>query len=982
MLKKLLFWAIIFFGIRYTLGAVRYTTLEDFESGVVSLSSWNPEEDVQPDAWILDSSTPDGSSYCLKLTGNCYKLQQITPYAIDSTGIIQVQVKTSSEPRIQGIGFTDGVHNILYSFAGSRVLDIEVWIPVYQGAYSSGVWNTYQLPVASDWEAFWGYFPVLNGIIYINDLDGISSRSVWFDNIIDISSDLPVAPAVSITASYAAKNTGVFFYSTVFDPDSDTFTYEWAFGDSTYSNLPNPYHLYTVASAYPYTVTLKVTDDTGKIGFAETEVTLETGASGLPVTLNFVGDIMLARGYETSGGIIPTLGVNAIFAPSKPYFGDAADINVANLEVVLANVGVHHPTKSVYYRGNPANVNGLIYAGIDVVSTANNHTMDYGIEAYQQMQGLLNNAGIQYSGCGANSYEAYLPAFYNCRGLNIAFLGSSDRTGQYNNAQPFLQAGYSKPGFAYMTPYYVEQQLQAVEGIADLKIVEMHGGSEYSLTPGAGYDKVFNPFLEDTGDEDYFYRNDVPHQWDIAIRHSAIDSGADLVIVHHPHIIQGLELYQNKLIAHSLGNFVFDLDYPETMPTMILYTDAYFDGFRNFRIKPFYIDHYIPEPTTGNLAVYILDYLASRSRELNTRVFVDYEALEAKVLMEDENPPVTATEFNIQQQLLNHSEGMSETVPIKLPRRGSISNVTLIEPPAEYEYRLGQEHIWYGNFENEGCNLWVPPAYSLTDYIDGARSAKLSTSGSSTVTSAIPNRCKMYDNTQKYTLHGWIKADNVANANIAIRFYTTRTSPTPAYTANINDSVIETSEWTFYQKELTLPENVYYYDIRLQATGSTGTTGFALFDDVGLIEWTQWTALDPLANIPWPNNYYWIQARTTDTPKSIYLSLIERSFSRHLVNKASHITQVQPEIQIVPNPFNPETVIHCNLPAAGKTTLRIYNIKGQLVKELYNGELEAGNHHFNWNAKDFNNRSVASGIYFISLENRKSKIIRKALLLK
>jgi len=52
------------------------------------------------------------------------------------------------------------------------------------------------------------------------------------------------------------------------------------------------------------------------------------------------------------------------------------------------------------------------------------------------------------------------------------------------------------------------------------------------------------------------------------------------------------------------------------------------------------------------------------------------------------------------------------------------------------------------------------------------------------------------------------------------------------------------------------------------------------------------------------------------------------------------------------------------------------------VKELYNGELEAGNHHFNWNAKDFNNRSVASGIYFISLENRKSKIIRKALLLK
>lgn len=54
-----------------------------------------------------------------------------------------------------------------------------------------------------------------------------------------------------------------------------------------------------------------------------------------------------------------------------------------------------------------------------------------------------------------------------------------------------------------------------------------------------------------------FYRNDVPHQWDIEIRHSAIESGADLVIVHHPHIIQGLELYQNKLIAHFLWEILF-----------------------------------------------------------------------------------------------------------------------------------------------------------------------------------------------------------------------------------------------------------------------------------------------------------------------------------------------------------------------------------------------------------------------------------------
>ncbi|HQO18221.1 MAG TPA: hypothetical protein PLJ85_03495, partial [Candidatus Cloacimonas sp.] len=80
MLQKFLMSVVILMCVYSSLSALRYTTLEDFESGFVSLSSWSIEEDLQPDAWSLDTSTPDSSSYCLKLTGNCYKLQQITPY--------------------------------------------------------------------------------------------------------------------------------------------------------------------------------------------------------------------------------------------------------------------------------------------------------------------------------------------------------------------------------------------------------------------------------------------------------------------------------------------------------------------------------------------------------------------------------------------------------------------------------------------------------------------------------------------------------------------------------------------------------------------------------------------------------------------------------------------------------------------------------------------------------------------------------------
>lgn len=966
--------------------AVRLTPLENFDSGSVTLVSW-ADEDIQPDSWALDTDTPDGSAYSLKLNGNSWKLQQITPYAIDSVGVIQLKVKptpgsSSNVAKVQGIGFTDGVHQLFYSFAGNRVLNIETWVPVYQGAFTSGQWNTYQLPLASDWQAFWGYLPILNGIIYINDLDDISTaRTVLFDAIEDISTDLPVPPRVSISwTTPTLRNTAVQFSSTVLDPDSAVFTYQWDFGDSTYSAIANPYHLYTQQADHPYTVSLVVTDDTGKVGFASTQITLEPGASDLPVTMNFVGDIMLARRYESAGGIIPTQGVNAIFAPTKPYFGDAADINVANLEVVLSNVGTPHPTKSVVYRGSPSNISGLVFAGIDVVSSANNHTLDYGLSAMQQMLGLLNDAGIKHSGSGANSYEAYTPTFMNRKGLNIAFLRSCDRTGQYNNAQPFLQAGYNKPGFAYMTPYYIQQQLEAVEGVADLKIVEMHGGSEYSLTPGSGYDKG-NPFLEDNQDEDYSYRNDVPHQWDIDIRHGAIDSGADLVIVHHPHIIHGLEVYQNKLIAHSLGNFVFDLDYPETMPTLILYADAYQDGFRNFRVKPFYIDQYIPKPVSGQLGYYILDYLAKRSRDLNTRLWIDREAMEARVLMNEDNPAVSTSAFSITQNLVNHIDTNNFTAPIKLPRRGSISEISSVEPAGEIQLRLGQETIWYGNFENEGSSLWTPPAFETAAPFDGARSAKLSTTGTSTATSTIPNKCKWYDNTIKYTLHGWIKTESVGAANIIIRYYANRTTGTTIGTESVTASISGNTNWTYYFKELTLPSNAYYYDIRLSVTAA-GSAATAWFDNVGLIEWTPFSSASELATVNWPNNYYYLQAQTQDTMKSLSISLNEKSYNSLPPNPSYQPNRPKPTLQVSPNPFNPDTAISCYLPQAGNARIKIYNLKGQLVKTLVDDNLAVGMHRFIWDSRDDNKRSVASGMYFIRVESNGETALRKAVLLK
>jgi poly-gamma-glutamate capsule biosynthesis protein CapA/YwtB (metallophosphatase superfamily) len=968
-------------------GSYRFETIEDFESGTVNLISWD-DEDINPTGWQLTSTdTYQGSAWALQLTGNTWKQEMITPVVVDTGFVLQVAAKTSSGAQVQGIGFSDGTHSLFYSFSGLLTMDIEEWVPVYQGAFSNGTWNVYQIPIADDWYSFFDYLPAINSLIFVNDLDGVNNRSFWVDSILNVSSDVGAAPSVAVSCQVTyqdwlpgnSRNVGVQFSSQITDPDSYTFTYHWDFGDSLTSADANPYHVYTVTDNHPYRATLRVTDPTGRWGLGSCLVNVDQGTDTLPLRMNFVGDIMLARRYETYGGIIPTLGVNAIFEPTLDLLGNAADITVANLEVVLCNTGSPHPTKSVVYRGNPANASGLAYAGIDKVSLANNHVIDYGLEGLNQMLGVLDQNNLVFSGAGANSYQAYTPSFINRNGLNIAFLASSDRTGQYNNAQPYLQAGYNKPGFAYMTPYYIRQQIDAVDDVADLKILELHGGSEYSLSPGSGYDKS-NPFLEDDQDEDYSPKTDVPHMWDIAIRHWAVDSGADLVVVHHPHILHGIEVYNGKVIVHSLGNYAFDLDYPETMPTMIFYADADHSGFSNFLIKPVYIDQYIPRPAMGQLGKYILDYVAMRSTELNTRLIVDYNDISARVLMDDTAATASSHAYTFTQILEPVAGQGNLSKPFRLPRYGSISTVNAIEPVSDAEYRLGAETVWYGNFEDEGSTLWDVETFNTTDPLDGSRCAMIAPTAGQTSTATISKRCKWYDNTKKYTLHGWIKTINASNANILIRYYNTRTSYLLG-TENITANISGNSDWTWFSKELTIPPNAWYYDIRLTCTGVGGGTSLALFDNVGLIEWTPWTEYTFGNTVPNPNNYCWMQVRTQENPKSLNVYFTEQLYNL-IPERQETISSAELAIQAYPNPFRGNLSVSFEVDGKGPARLEVYNLRGQKVRLLADGDLPTGKHKLAWDGRDDRGRPAASGIYFLRLEQGGRSGTKKIVLLK
>ena len=217
----------------------------------------------------------------------------------------------------------------------------------------------------------------------------------------------------------------------------------------------------------------------------------------------------------------------------------------------------------------------------------------------------------------------------------------SDRTGQYNEwalgSQPYLNAGYNKYGFANADVYYILEQAEFASSLSDFTVVELHAGDEYQVEPpqpsssqARGKMKASSKYLRiDARDHDKEYENYSPfnsgiiRDFDVDKRHQIMDSPfVDMLVAHHPHVLQGVELYNDKLIVHSLGNFMFDSHFPETFSSVIFYSTVNSQtpgpSAMGFNFKPIYIDHYIPKPAIGELGAHTLNHLADLSRDLNT----------------------------------------------------------------------------------------------------------------------------------------------------------------------------------------------------------------------------------------------------------------------------------------------------------------------------------------------------------------------------
>jgi len=248
-------------------------------------------------------------------------------------------------------------------------------------------------------------------------------------------------------------------------------------------------------------------------------LTLVQPVSAQNVRLIFVGDIMLDDG---PGNLIRRGGDPlAAFASQL----QDADYRIGNLECPIATQGQALDAKIYSFRAAPR-VAAVLKGRFDALAVANNHSGDYGQQAFLETLDHVAGQGIAAFGGGRNLEEAHRPLWIARGGLRIAVLA-------YNEFKPrSFEAGADWPGIAWSEDSHVVADIRAARAAgADLVIPFMHWGWE---------------------------REEEPSERQRQLARTMIDAGADVVVGGHPHVTQGAEYYRGKLIVYSLGNFVFD----------------------------------------------------------------------------------------------------------------------------------------------------------------------------------------------------------------------------------------------------------------------------------------------------------------------------------------------------------------------------------------------------------------------------------------
>ncbi|MGH3863959.1 CapA family protein [Actinokineospora sp.] len=496
------------------------------------------------------------------------------------------------------------------------------------------------------------------------------------------------------------------------------------------------------------------------------------------------GDVMFARRYmvpeETSDGTAPLIpndnaatGAEQVVAAVAPAFG-AADFGTVNLETVVSDrpAEAAYPGKRFILNSATGTVAGLKALSVDLAILANDHTRDLLDAGVADTLAALSRANIPSVGAGATPEAARAPFTREVNGTPVTVFAYNGVDGSFVNSS-FPDATTRKPvdlpekeawqyesrrwGFAAAriasTPRRIreawEQYLRAESTVgadvaarmwASLSQVypEMqdwvarrgHGGAapwdgERSEEQIRSASDGFTMVQVHAGFEFQDAGSDTTRE----VARKAIDAGADIVVAHHPNVLQGVEWYKGKLIAYSLGNFVFDQNFLSTFSSAFLRTVWEGDKLLEARLLPIEIVDYKPVPVTDRGAAQVLTRIWERSvlaaesyrdsaNQVRARqVERGADSVTAQIIIERhtgriiQEPP---TEQQVKVPL-----GPRETVDL-----GTWAPVHAIAHPEEVDgVDIGRDLFGWGHFEDESADGLVSEAihWSVDSKREGAR---------------------------------------------------------------------------------------------------------------------------------------------------------------------------------------------------------------------------------------------------------------------
>ncbi|UCZ51548.1 CapA family protein [Bacillus shivajii] len=277
-----------------------------------------------------------------------------------------------------------------------------------------------------------------------------------------------------------------------------------------------------------------------------------------PIRLMFVGDLMMDWSVKET---MDTKGVDYPFLYVREDI-QSADIAIANLETTVTNIDHTYkdPNQLYNFQSKPEHIEGIVNAGIDLVSLANNHAMDYGEAGLLDTMKNLDDYGIDYIGAGTTIEEAFRSQTYEIHGQTINIMAAT-RFVPAVSWYTFDENTKAGVAGAYDLDFLIKKVKEEKEG-ADYLILFIHWGIE---------------------------RTDMPAEYQKYYVKKLAEAGIDAIIGHHPHWLQGFEYYDGVPVAYSLGNFLFpDYVTGNTAETGVL-TLSIHKGELTMQFKPYYI---------------------------------------------------------------------------------------------------------------------------------------------------------------------------------------------------------------------------------------------------------------------------------------------------------------------------------------------------------------------------------------------------------